>query len=75
MGTDDLAGSRALTRHLLELGHRHIAYFAGPHVVPAARERLEGYRRALREAGLEVEDRWIFPPTPTSKTVPARPCA
>lgn len=58
--TDDLAGSHALTRHLLELGHRRIACFAGPQITPAARERLEGYRRALREAGLEVEDRWIF---------------
>lgn len=58
--TDDLAGSRALTRHLLELGHRRIAFFAGPLSLPAARERLEGYRRALREAGLEVDDRLVF---------------
>ncbi len=58
--TDDLAGSLALTRHLLELGHRRIAFFAGSPAWPAARERLEGYRRALREAGLEVDDRLLF---------------
>lgn len=58
--TDDLAGSAAVTRHLLELGHRQIAFLAGPNHVPGARERLEGYRRALREAGLDAEDRLIF---------------
>jgi len=58
--TDDLGGSLAVTRHLLELGHRRIAFFAGPTIAPAARERLEGYRRALREAGLEADDRLIF---------------
>lgn len=58
--TDDLAASAAATRHLIELGHRQIAYLAGPAVVPAFRERLEGYRLALREAGIEADDRLVF---------------
>lgn len=58
--TDDLAASEAATRHLIELGHRRIAFFAGPAAVPAAQERLEGYRRALREANLEPDDRLVF---------------
>jgi LacI family transcriptional regulator len=58
--TDDTAASAAATRHLIELGHTRIAFFAGPMVSPAAMERLEGYRRALREAGLPVDDRLTF---------------
>ncbi len=58
--TDDLAASKAVTRHLLELGHRRIACFAGPVFSPMAQERFEGYRRVLREAGIEVEDKLMF---------------
>ncbi len=38
----------------------NIAFFAGPQAAPWAQERFEGYRRALREADLEIEDRLIF---------------
>jgi len=58
--TDDLAASWAMTRHLVELGHRRIAFFAGPRVSPAALERYEGYRRGLREAGIVPDDRLVF---------------
>ncbi len=58
--TDDLSASAAATRHLVELGHRRIAFLAGPMVAPWATERLEGYRQALREAGIQPEDRWVF---------------
>lgn len=58
--TDDISASAAATRHLLELGHKRIAYFAGHPSAPAAQERYEGYRRALREADMEMDDRLIF---------------
>jgi DNA-binding LacI/PurR family transcriptional regulator len=58
--TDDLPASCAVTRHLLELGHKRIAFLAGPPVTPWARERFEGYRRALRESGVEVDDKLVF---------------
>lgn len=58
--TDDMAASHAMTKHLIELGHKRIAYFTGPAVSPSAQERYEGYRRALREANLEIDDRLVF---------------
>lgn len=58
--TDDIAASFAMTRHLIELGHKRIAYFTGPPVSPSAQERYEGYRRAMREAGLELDDKLVF---------------
>ena len=45
---------------MLELGHKKIAYFTGPPAAPWAHERFEGYRRALREANLEVDDKLVF---------------
>ena len=58
--TDDLLASHAVTRHLLELGHKRIAFLAGPPATPWARERFEGYRRALRESGLDLDDKLVF---------------
>ena len=50
--SDDDAGARAATEHLLALGHTRIAHFAGPeyegHTV-----RRKSYERAMKEAGLK----------------------
>jgi len=47
-------GAFLATRHLLELGHRDIAFIGGPADTSVAQMRLAGYRRALNEAGVEV---------------------
>jgi LacI family transcriptional regulator len=57
---DDVAGSYQMTRHLLELGHKKIGFLCGPPGAPWAQERLEGYRRALRQEQIEPDDRLIF---------------
>jgi DNA-binding LacI/PurR family transcriptional regulator len=57
---DDIKAAHAATKHLLDLGHKRIAFFAGPPITPWTRERFEGYRRALRDANLEVDDRLVF---------------
>lgn len=58
--TDELTASFAATQHLLDLGHRRIAYFTGPLPATWAQERYEGFRRAHREAGLDVDDKLVF---------------
>ncbi len=58
--TDDLTASAALTNHLLQLGHRRIAFVTGRSNAPWSQERLEGYRRAFHQANLEVDDRLVF---------------
>jgi LacI family transcriptional regulator len=47
-------GAWLATRHLIELGHRAIACVSGPADLPRSRERVGGFLRAMREAGLEV---------------------
>ncbi len=55
---DDLAGGEAATRHLLELGHRRIAYigdeFDNPYGFTSSRHRYLGYERALTDAGIPL---------------------
>jgi LacI family transcriptional regulator len=53
VGVDDQAVGALATRHLIEQGCRRIAHLRGPEVSTAL-GRLEGYRRALHEAGLRV---------------------
>jgi len=57
---EELVASYNMTRHLLKLGHKRIAYLTGPTVAPWAHDRFEGYRRALREEGIEVDDKMVF---------------
>lgn len=57
---EEQVASYTATKHLLNLGHKRIAYLTGPSVAPWAHERFEGYRRALREADLEVDDKLVF---------------
>jgi LacI family transcriptional regulator len=57
---DEQGASYTATQHLLKLGHKRIAYLTGPPTAPWVHERFEGYRRALREAGLDVDDKLVF---------------
>jgi DNA-binding LacI/PurR family transcriptional regulator len=58
--TEDLRASANVTEYLLKMGHRRIAFFTGPAASPAAQSRLDGYRKALREANMEPDDRLVF---------------
>lgn len=46
-------GSRRITEHLIEHGHRHITFFALSRSLFTMNTRFAGYRRAVRDAGLE----------------------
>lgn len=48
-------GAYDATRYLIRQGHRRIGFIAGPPDIFAARERLEGYKAALRDAGLPID--------------------
>ena len=57
--SDNLAGAITATRHLLELGHRRIGFLAGRPDLESARQREQGYCRALSDAGLPVDTNLI----------------
>jgi DNA-binding LacI/PurR family transcriptional regulator len=52
---DNHAGGQAATQHLIEKGRRRIAHIAGPPTAPAARDRFQGFRAAMWNAGLGAE--------------------
>ncbi|MGC8780499.1 MAG: LacI family DNA-binding transcriptional regulator [Anaerolineae bacterium] len=56
---DSLSGAYALVRHLIGLGHVQIAMISGPCGTSTADERVAGYRLALAEAGLSVDERLV----------------
>jgi LacI family transcriptional regulator len=60
---DDRLGGYLATRHLLDLGHRRIGLIAGPAYASSSRGRVEGYREAMAEAGVEVDPAWIVEST------------
>jgi len=53
------AGVADATNHLLDLGHRKIAFISGPTDIRATRERLGGFRDALADRGVGIEDDFI----------------
>ena len=52
---DNCAGARQATSHLIELGHRRIAFITGDPQHPDAIERQRGYQTALEAAGLPAD--------------------
>jgi LacI family transcriptional regulator len=56
INTDNHGGALAMVRHLAALGHRRIALIRGPEENVDARERLRGYRDALRAEGLAASE-------------------
>lgn len=52
---DNVEAARQCIKHLIEFGHRRIGIITGVLALQTAQERLEGYRKALEEAGIEVD--------------------
>ena len=55
VGPDDEEASRALTRHVLALGHRRIGFIKGDPKHGASHKRLAGHLNCLRDHGVEAD--------------------
>ncbi len=56
---DDKAGGYIITQYLLEHGHRHIGFLAGPSSSFGSMRRMKGYSAALREKSLAVNPKIV----------------
>ncbi|HTS29831.1 MAG TPA: LacI family DNA-binding transcriptional regulator [Bryobacteraceae bacterium] len=56
---DNLEASYQATRHLIQLGHRRIAYLGDRFGHQSDKERNAGYRRALKEGGIEFAPEFV----------------
>ncbi|WP_022682929.1 LacI family DNA-binding transcriptional regulator [Sphingobium bisphenolivorans] len=52
---DDRAAALTMTRHLIALGHWQIGFIKGDPGLSASERRLEGYRHALKDAGIAAD--------------------
>jgi DNA-binding LacI/PurR family transcriptional regulator len=61
VNSDDFAGGKLATEHLISLGHRRIAHLVGDMKMITARNRRLGYIHALREANIPVQESLMTP--------------
>ncbi|WP_091605239.1 LacI family DNA-binding transcriptional regulator [Micromonospora mirobrigensis] len=57
--SDNFAGAVLATNYLLSLGHRRIGHMSGRPDLESARLREAGFRRAMADAGVPVDERLV----------------
>ncbi|GAA2505758.1 LacI family DNA-binding transcriptional regulator [Streptomyces gobitricini] len=57
--SDSFGGARAGVAHLIAHGHRRIGFIGDQPRIHTAVERLRGYRAAMEDAELAVDDAWV----------------
>jgi LacI family transcriptional regulator len=60
VGVDNVAGMARMIAAIVELGHREVAFLAGPSTLFVARARLAGYRQGLEAAGIPFDERLVI---------------
>lgn len=65
---DNIAAAYSITRHLIQLGHRRIGFVSGPMELTVSKDRFDGYSKALLEAGIAIQDHYVFEGTFTPES-------
>ncbi len=72
VGIDNVLAGRRLTEHVLGYGHRRILFVGSGPAASTVVLRVDGYRAAMRAAGLEPLDAWLgYLPAETSERAAA----
>jgi LacI family transcriptional regulator len=56
---DNVKGAQEAIQYLIQLGHRRIGIINGPLTTTTGQGRLEGYKRAINGANIEIDDELI----------------
>ncbi len=64
--SDNVEGAYQATKHLIDLGHRRIGVIVGKRSLPTMTSRVQGYEKALEEAGMEHDETIIMDSTTAS---------
>ncbi|MEJ5352565.1 MAG: LacI family DNA-binding transcriptional regulator [Melioribacteraceae bacterium] len=65
---DNIKGGYLATKHLIELGHKNIAFVGGDITHPSITDRLIGYKQALESSNIPINQNFII----TDEDYPAR---
>lgn len=57
---DNISGAIDATEHLISLGHRRIAHITGPLASATAADRLDGFRQAMAQHGLPMDESLVM---------------
>ena len=57
---DDRGGAYKLIEYALNLGYRKIGHFAGYTNINIGRERLRGFKQAMNDNGVEINNDWVI---------------
>lgn len=60
ISVDHLQGAYLATEHLIKLGHKKIGCITGPLILDDARQRLAGYKQALKNNDIKIDENLIF---------------
>ncbi|WP_018973859.1 LacI family DNA-binding transcriptional regulator [Rudaea cellulosilytica] len=75
LALDNARGAEMAAAHLIERGHRRIAFYGGHADSSSCRQRRAGFEKALRAAGLRVREEWMIETAPSridsAKNTPA----
>lgn len=58
---EDFKGAHRAVTHLINSGCRRIVHLAGPDTLTASFNRMQGYRKALEDHGIDIDDELIVP--------------
>ncbi|RYF46767.1 MAG: LacI family transcriptional regulator, partial [Cytophagaceae bacterium] len=73
---DQRDGAFQATRHLIEIGHRRIAFLGGiDSAGQISQQRLQGYKEAMHKASLSIEDEWVEISLPMPRVTPMAYCS
>lgn len=61
---DNIQGGILATNHLINYGHKNIAFIGGDIDHPSINERLTGYKKALESAGIKPNKKYILTSSP-----------
>jgi DNA-binding LacI/PurR family transcriptional regulator len=59
-GLNELAGGHLIAQHLIDLGHRNIAFIGGPLLNHDAYRRKQGFELAMQQNNIPVHAEWMF---------------
>ncbi|MBB6215278.1 LacI family transcriptional regulator [Anaerosolibacter carboniphilus] len=68
IGIDDVLAGQLATEHLVERGHRRIAYLGGTSELSSWYKRREGYERVLKEHQIQIDESLIIEGPPTQES-------
>lgn len=58
---NDKASAKEVVNHLIKKGYKRIAHFTGPSNLSISNKRLEGYKEALEQACIKIQEELIIP--------------